>query len=499
MSERAHFSPVRRLPATVIVVIGVCYLLISSSLSFLGDDLSFFKRTEPYAGSNFYLYYKHVAAMWFGSNGRLQNVIAPALFQYVPPVVLWIVNASAVGLLFFMVLKWCSQRSAAAQLAVMCVVAFGLPWWDMFLLFDVNIGYTGGMALALLALWLFFREEPLPQSFCVKSALFLLGTIASGMHEALGLPMCLSLFACLYLSGGCSRLDAARKWMLAGIIVGTLYCSLSPGIRSRIGDDGWVNDGPWWKLLLVSSYFVLMLIAAVVAVRFRRRDVIRRLSRTHWSVFVMMSLLSLPIVAVGGIIGRSGFFGQVPAVIALVILLREQARDFRLSRPFSVILASFLALVLLIHYLEFTRYQLRMNREVRAAISGYLASPTGAVYMDCTDEPDLPWYVLRKTRGVPDADDFYLCTSLTKWIGTPGRPFTVLPSALKELDPDTLTSDFQVGDGYVTLRTPGREMPDAAGRRLIERSGRPDSIAVPIPGSRAYYVTERDLDPSGSY
>jgi len=498
MQERARFRPIQLLPAIVIVAIGACYLVISSSLSLLGDDLSFFKRTEPYAGSDFYLFYKHIAGMWFWSNGRLQNIITPALFQYVPPVVLWIVNASAVVLLFFMVEKWCSLRSAASQLAIVCVLAFGLPWWDMFLLFDVNIGYTGGMGLALLALWFFFRKRPLPQSFCVKSALFLLGIVASGMHEALGLPLCLSLSAYLYFSSGFARIDPARKWMLTGIVIGTLYCALAPGIWMRMGSD-WVDDGPWWKLLPVSSYFVIVLIPAVVAVWFWRRDVILRLLRTPWSVFAMMSLMSLPIVAAGGIIGRSGFFGQVSAIIALVLLLKESAPDFKLSRKCTAIVASLLAFVLLVHYLEFTRYQLRMNREVRAAVSGYLASPTGAVYMDYTNEPDLPWYVLRKTRGVPDADDFYLCTSLTKWIGTPERPFTVLPSALKGLDPDTITSDLRVGNGYVTLRTPGREMPDAAGRRLIERSGRPDSIAVPIPCSRAYYVTERDLDPSGSY
>lgn len=255
----------------------------------------------------------------------------------------------------------------------------------------------------------------------------------------------------------------------------------------------------WWHLLLVSSYFVLLLIVAVAVVWIFRRDIVKRLAATPWSIFALMAVLSLPIVVVGGIVGRSGFFGQVPAIIALALLLKELAPGVKMPRTAAVVITVALTVGLVVHYVEFTRWQLQMSREVKTAISDYLNSPTGAVYLDFTNEPDTPWYLLRKTRGVPDEDDFYLSTSLTRWLGTPDRPFTVLPSALKGINPDTLSADLPLPSGYVTLRSLGTEMPDAAGRRLITSTQGCDSIAVPIPATRAYYVTAHDLDPSGSY
>lgn len=486
------------LPALLVTIIGVCYAVITSSLNYLGDDLSYYMRTEPYAGSDFYLFPRHIAATWLGANGRLQNVIAPALFHYVPGVVLCVLNGLMTALYFWLTLKWCRPASVAVQVAIIALLAFAMPWWDMFLLFVVNIGYTWGMALTLLFLWIFFHPSETERTWAAKAALAGLGILTGGMHEGSSVPLCASLAIFLLYTRGYRRIGGDRKLLLAGLVAGTLYCILSPGIWMRAAGEKMI-DGPWWWLIGCSSYFVLALVAAVVVCLFWRREALARLVRGPWAVFVMMALMSLPIVVFGGIVGRPGFFGQTAALIALVMLLKEVFPRMHPGRFSGMVAAFVLSVAVVFHYVEFVRYQLRLNDEVRQAVAQYLVSDDGAVYMDYTSEPDMPFYLLRKTRGVPDEDDIYLCTNLTRYRGSESRPFTVLPEALRGVNPDTLSGDLLLPKGYLTLRTPGTEMPESDGRRLISLPEHPDSIAVPVPGSRAFYVTQRDLDPYGSY
>lgn len=517
-------SPARNrqwLPPAMILLIGVCYAVISSSLSYLGDDLAYFTRSKEYAGGRFYLFYKLVAGVWTGSNGRLQNVICPAMFQYLPGVCVWALNGAMTALLFFMTVKWSGVRSTWGRLSVITVMTVTLPWWDMFLLYVVSVGYVWNMAIVLSFLWLFLECRRLPGSVWGKIGLAFLSFLAGGMHEASAVPLAVSLAVYLYFTGRFRDIGSPRRWMLGGGALGLLYCIASPAIWSRLGSES-AADGEWWWLLCHSSSLVILLVLVMAAAWIWRRDAVRRLVPTPWSVMVMMSLMSLPIVVAGGIVGRAGFFGQVSALIAVCQLLRLMWPGLRVNKILNVALSVVLSAALAFHYIQFTRVQLRLNDEVRSALNDYSKSPDGAVYLDFTNEPDLPWYLLRKTRGVPDEDDFYLTTSITRCLGTADRPFTVLPSGLREADIDTLTADLPVGKGYVTLRTLGREMPDSGGRRLISAPGVPDSIAVPLPVGRpaaqkrdgkpatvsdsasaqprrVWYVTARDFDPSGSY
>lgn len=487
-----------KLPLALIVLIGVCYAVISSGLSYLGDDLSYYVRSLPYAGTKFYLFPKLIAATWMGANGRLQNVIAPALFQYVPSVMVWVLNGAITALLFFMVIKWCRGASTFSKITIIAVLAFGLPWWDMFLLFVVNIGYTWGMAIILVFLWYFFKDSAQKASAPRKWLLAVLGFLAGGMHEGSSVPLCVALAVYLFFSGQYRALSPARRYMLAGLIVGVLYCTLSPAIWMRVGGES-TSDGPWWGLLGSSSYIVLLLALALIAAVIWRRDVLKQLLPTPWSVFVMMALMSLPIVVVGGIVGRSGFFGQVSAIIAMYMLAARIWPRRDAATKTSVALAVLLSVAVAVHYIEFVRYQTRLNTEVHEALAQYRSSVDGAVYLDYTSDPDMPWYLLRKTRGVPDEDDFYLCTNLTQYAGAHSRPFTVLPTAVCSLDLDTISLRVMLPKGYLTTEPCGREMPRSGGRRLISTPGRPDSVAVPVPSSSVFYVTERDFDPSGSY
>ncbi len=493
---------VRLLPALLIVLIGVCYAIITSTLGYLGDDLAYFTRSLPYAGERFYLFPKFAAAVWTGANGRLQKLVAVCMFQFTPGVLVYLLNGAITVLLFWFVLKWSRVRSVAAQTCVVALVAFALPWWDVFLLFVVNIGYCWAMAMALVALWYLFEYQGDIKSGFLKVLLALVGVLAGGMHEACGVPLCFAVAVYLLWSGRWRGMASYRKWILGGMALGVLYTLLSPALWMRAGGES-EPDGPWWLLLGYSSYFVGLLIVAVAVVAVWRKEVIAKLIHTPWSVFVIMALASLPIVVMGGIVGRAGFFGQVSALIALCWLCREAMPEFSLSRGVGMVLAGVVAVAVGVHYVEFTRYQLRLNAEVAQAVEAYKVSADGAVYMDFTNEPDMPWYLLRKTRGVPDEDDFYLSTTMTRYLGAPERPFTVLPEALRGVDADTLTRDLPLPKGYVTRRLLGQEMPESEGRRLItsphSAPWMPDSIAVPLPGGRAWYVTARDLDPSGSY
>lgn len=484
------------LPAAVVLFIGVCYVIISSAISPQGDDLGIAQDFAWATGRDFYQFPRQCARFWMSVNGRLQNVLYPLLYHFAPRAALWVCNGAFTALLFWMTLRCSGLRSAAARMLMIALVAFTLPWWDVFLLFDVAIGYCWGTAIALAFLYLLYNVGTLPRGLWAQAGLMLLSLIAGGMHEALFVSLACGIGAHTLIHRSWRSLGPVRLRMLCAFALGGLYAISSPGIWGRLG-GGWIVDGEWWELLLISSFYVLALGAIIIYMAIFSRRRLRVLCGGEWTVYAVSALVSLPVVAVGGIVGRPGMFGQVFALVAIALWARQA-----LPRPSAwaqVAAASVLAVAVVAHYCEFARYQLRVGSELRQALALYGQSPDGTVYMDYTSDLDMPWWLLRKTRGVPDEDDFYINYMYTCILGDTARVWRVLPAELAGAPADSLLEGRPAGRGRVTLRPGGEEAYLGFGSRIITQPGRPDSVAVPITGTQAYYLTPRDYDPCGSW
>ncbi len=484
------------LPAAVVVLIGVCYVLISSTVSLQGDDLDIAMSSSWVSGRHFWLFPRYCARFWLFVNGRLQNVLAPFFFQYVPPAALWVCNGVFTALLFWMAVRCAELRSVAGRMLMIALLAFTLPWWDVFLLFDVAIGYCWGSAIALMFLYAFLNVRHLPSGRWMRAALMLLSLLAGGMHESLFFSLACGLCAYLIINREWTGLGRDRRWMLAAFCLGGLYAVSSPGIWGRLAGER-IVDGPWWQLLLVSSFYCLVLLGLVIFLAIAAPARLKALCRGPWVAYAVAALASLPVVAVGGIVGRPGVYGQVFALVAIALWARK-AVPFPAGRPGAVV-ALVLTAALAFHYGEFLRYQWQVGAEQKRALELYADSPDGTVYMDYTSDLDIPWWVLRKTRGVPDEDDFYINYIYTCHLGDTTKVWRVLPAELAHLPADSLTDGRRVGRGRVALTPRGQEAKLGFGSLLVTAPGQPDSVAVPITGTAAYYLAPRDYDPSGSW
>jgi len=136
--------------------------------------------------------------------------------------------------------------------------------------------------------------------------------------------------------------------------------------------------------------------------------------------------------AVSGIIGRSGWFAQVFALIAIVKWANDH--NFRINRILGGILSTTLIAAIVMHLVEVTRWQVKVGKEVETVTEMYKKSSRGQVFFDATWDNQLPWWNLNKNRGVPDADDLYLLATFSDYYGKSGNPLVVLPSEVSNID-----------------------------------------------------------------
>ena len=291
-----------------------------------------------------------------------------------------------------------------------------------------------------------------------------------------------------------------RRHMIMAFCVGALMGMLSPAMWRRIFQDKIPDDTPL-GLVMKSCWIGCALVVAVAVLWMARPEKVKTLMREPFCVFFLATCASMCIVAAGGILWRSGFFAQVYALLAFGWWLRPKAGA--VTRIAAAAASTALICALAFHFGSFCFYQTKMNAELSEALSRYAADPSKEITLPYHNEPDLPWHVLRKTRGVPDTDDFYLLSTVTSHYPglTDPRPFGCFyspkePVAAGSIFPATFIPE---GGGTYADSIPEGAAPlrDSSGRYSITVDGR-EHIVTPLHDGR-YFINARDLDPSGSY
>ena len=491
-----------RVLATVAAAIGLVYAWLGAGLAFIGDDIGYYTSATAYIDGHLWKYPLWAGAHFLFTNGRMANLISPIFYHILPQWVFCIANGAAYAAFYYLIarmLPW-GRRTLTARLAVMAFVAFTFPWWDVFMLFIVALNYLWTAVVVLLFLAALYKYEYAPLGAIQRWALLAFAVFAGWMHEAAGLPLAGALVVYAAWVKGWHTVSPARRGMIVAFCAGAAAGMLSPAMWHRIFMDKIPDDTPL-GLVVKSCWIGCALVVAVAILWCARREKVKGLLRGPFCVFFLATCASMCIVAAGGILWRSGFFAQVFAVLAFAWWLRPKGAV--IPRVAAAATSTALIGAIVFHFGSFCFYQTKMNAELSEALSGYAADPSQQLTRPYHNEPDIPWHVLRKTRGVPDTDDFYLLSTVTA--NYPGlddpRPFGCFYAPKAPVAADTIfpATFIPEGGGRYIDSLPEGAMPlrDSAGRFSVIVDGK-EQVVTPLSDGR-YFINLRDLDPSGSY
>lgn len=464
----------------------ICYALLTWFYTYTGDDLVYRQNWEEHY-NDLTGYPLCVLRHWLHNNGRIADKITPFMLSMMPQWLYATVNGIVTTLMYFAIVKSAKCRGIAGCVACVSMVALMLTWWDGMMVYICHLNYVWGAAFGLLAIHIILSATEFDSRLKLWTC-GLFAFMAGGMHDASGMPLACGLAVWLYMSKSYRDLTRTQHILLKCFFAGTLFLISSPGSYERLFFRTSINgeDLPALTVVPCSAYITLLMmvwLAVGMSIRSMRAKMLS-LARTPWVIFVVASIVSLAFCAVSGIIGRTGWFSQIFAIIAVLYYYNETG--LRISRRVAAVISVVLIVVLTGHFAMLLRQQYVMGRELKTAIAEYQKSPDGVVYMDYTrDSRQHPW-VLRKARGVPDpsATEMYYINSITEYYGDESRPFVVIPKAVERMPASDLKGIVPVGDGfYITDNRNGID------------TDRYDTVSFRKDGVELFLLSPREIDP----
>lgn len=387
---------------------------------FAGDDFAYkcvFQGPQPFSDdwSDLFLWARMHRV---SANARLFNLIVPALLS-LDRIVLALLSAAMTALMLVYGLKLTGKAAADRMYATLFVAAMAwvLPWWDSMSIFTCQENYIWTSAIILLSLYMILN--PPQRIFTLVLALGICG-LGGATHEGGTLPLAVGLLA----YGVIIRPRPGRSWLLAAaFFIGMLFVSLAPGIIGRAASQRLADDPLVW-LALKTIPAVLVMVAVLIAMLFTAvwRERLRALVLSPYLILIVAAVASSCIALMSGIVGRSGWFAEIYALIVLFHLCGEYLHaSRRIGRAVSVVVA----VALLFQTAFVAVWQYFLDRENDTFVNLYTTSGEDILYMDYTAHDRLPWLLLGRYRGVPDADDVYILKTFVDYY-RPGSPLPVI-------------------------------------------------------------------------
>lgn len=472
-----------------IIAIALCNFLIFLFTPLSGDDFAY-KSTffGPCLYSDSLLDYpRWVARHWVYNNGRLFNLILPLLLG-INKILISALGAIFIYIFYNQAIKACKLCRAPLYSALLvAVLTFVLPWWDSMTVFACQVNYIWVGAAIIWA----YNRLTLSEKPCGPLTLIAVFVAAAG-HEAASLPLLIGFIA-YYLMRRKLPPKSLRPAVIA-LILGTAFVALCPGIILRAGTSV-APDDPLLPLALKTIPAVPAMLAIVVAMTLfaKTRVVVRLLLSSDALVLFVAAIASAVIALASGIVGRSGWFAEIFAILFIFRVLNYYKVD---NRAFAYIIYA----LVLIQTIQVVHWQYKLGHEAENFEALYEHNDINVIHFDATADSDVPWWLFGRFKGVPDADDVYLLLTLAEYYH-PGAPMPViLPTEAQNIDVDNDT--IYLSNGSFITQNPPHE--------LIEHSTEREKIVMHIymrdnvqwvvqaferDGHTLYYHSRRILDP----
>lgn len=465
--NRSFFkSAVSSIPIFLIIFIGAIYVWLSFNIVPVGDDLGFFWSYEEQRCGLLSLprfIYRH----WIWNNGRMADMLTPIGLNILPTWLNAICNGVITAGMFLMILRVSGLRhqlSFGMKILIIYLIAFTFRWDALWMEFITQYNYVYPVTLLLLCLYILLSRKPFPvisdnSLNIIRWISIPLCLIAAAMHEAAGFPVAAGLFCYILQKRHWPLLSLSQKAMSAALILGGIFPLTSPAAYGRLGHM--LQPESPFMMLMSSGFYVLILAIAIIfciLLNKKSRAILSYSFSSPWIIFVIAAFVSIAFMFASQYGGRTGWFAQIYALIALVLLLKGYNMDF--SHRASIALASVLPILFIAHYISVGIWQQRLANETLDVIALYQASEDEVIFFDYHNEPQVSIRPASfpKTHGVPDDDDTYYRYRMQRHYGN-GRPLTILPTAAKQkLDTAVFTDSTQLG--FMSPFVPSRSSSD---------------------------------------
>lgn len=400
-----------------VILLSYIYLLC---VEMAGDDLSYasaFGGANPII-HNFVDFLRWPVRHWVNNNGRFANYLMP-FFGIIPQTIRALLCSLAIGAMLTVTIAASNlgRRSGWLPVALISVIMLAMPWWDSFQLIDVQLNYVwSSVAVVLLYIILVAPPHSRRGTFLACIVAFLAGC----SHEAAGLPMMCGYI--IYYVTAHVRPDKNLRLILIWFAVGIALNLLCPGTLSRIGRPKTPDDPMMW-LFMKSLPIVgaMWLSVGCLALSKSGRRVIGKVLRSPLSILLWATIVSSIVCLSGGIVGRSGWFASIYAIIVIFTILSHYTH--RSMKGLAVALS-----IVTIAQLAVTDWwQYILGSQQKEFVERFKSSPDGVVFMDALRDDAAPWVTLGKVRGAPDADDYYHLKNYTDYYRTDYRWPVLLP------------------------------------------------------------------------
>lgn len=440
-------------PAVIIalVVISVGSGLLDFFLPAMGDDLMFWSHLglDNYTAPDRKTL-SFIAAHISGCNGRVFDYMGPVIINLLPRALASTVMGVMAGMFFYSILfaaRVPRRGHVAFSMALLSITLAVMPWWDSLFLRVCQFNYSWGTTFCLLFTGLFFSDRSLKMAGkTTLLSLCLLGVCAGAAHEQTGVAMSATYILWGLHGRRYRRLSMRRKMMIAGLFFGTFLTIAAPSIWHRAA-AGTVRQN---LLPLLTTtlpvYLLLLMLIGMLAMTRAGRKYLGRMAATDWTVYVIAGFFAGIIAVAGGIPGRTGFFAEACAIVALA----QMALTCRntISRVAGGVIAAVCMAAISLHFAVSVRWQRQMGQEYDDVRIAYTSSADGIVYYDFSNRYDASPLTLYRVKGVADADDFWNLHALREAYRTDGLLPVVLPTSLSGIT-DSLTDS--VTDGSTTV------------------------------------------------
>lgn len=426
------------LPSFIILAIGIIYVLLYMDMPLLDDDLVYSADfTRKFGDMPVFGALRKMRGHWLDINGRFADMSNVVYLNLMPHWLLAVACGVMTALYLWMIDLWSFGRRAGVvtlRVAVIAVVMLTFAWWDSFMLFVMQFNYIWTTACVLAFLYILLRTDWADRRYA-KWPLAFLALISGWTHEVCGPAVSFGLLVYLLLNRSVwRRWSGASRLMVIAFFVGAFLTVASPGLYSRIDYlSDKATDDSYLVLFFKNNYYVILfaLVTAVVSIVNPKK--IKMLAATDWIVFAMAAISSAIVNPVGGIVGRPGWFAQTFAVIAMVRMLMS-CRLPRMPKTVASTLTALMLAAVAFNLGAFLCWQTKMERQTNDILNRFKNNPREFIYMDYIRHSDVPWYVLCKTKGVPDENDRGVLGAEMRFHGDNTCQPVILPEKLRGFD-----------------------------------------------------------------
>lgn len=443
MGNNRYIISSKLLPILLIVLIIIAYAAMGFWIPPLGDDLGFI---ESFKSQNdcWYSFPRYMYQAWLWNNARMADILNPIGYIFMPLWMQAVINGIIVGLMYYLTIclssEW-QQKSPFIPVLIVFILTFAMRWDGIWMEYNTFYNYIWSSTFVMLSLlFLYSDHSQSPKWYCWLMLPFCF--IASAMHEAIGLPTAASLVLLSLLTPFFKEASILRRLSLIAMILGGVFTITSPGNFRRLGSM--MQPESSIQILLGSAVFVGILLLLCVFLFICRKPLFRSLVHSKWIVYVGISVFSSGFMLLSGFGGRTGWFAQLFAVIAVFNVTRKLRLDVGIKVGW--VCSLFMSFIVIFHICMVAKWQHTLSIETREIITEYQKSDDGIVFYDYTKDYQLPWYLFHKNHGVPDDDDSYYRYRMKRHYGE-GKQLVILPTVFNPI-PKT-ESIHLATDGYI--------------------------------------------------